>query len=94
MAGCAATPVAAQVERLRDELGDRPGRFIVTLASADEAARDEVARALREAGALLVEPIASQPLLVVEIGAPGLAALTDDPRIVCVQRDRPKPPAQ
>jgi hypothetical protein len=98
---CAATSLEAAVGRLRDDLGDAVGRFIVTIRSspaetrgAIEARTGELATALRQAGALMAEPIAGQPLVVVEVRGSQLPQLAEDPGIVCIERDTPEPPAQ
>jgi hypothetical protein len=99
--GCAGTNLEAAVGRLQDDLGDAVGRFIVTVRSspaerpsAIRARTGETAAALRQAGALIAEPIAGQPLIVVEARGSRLPQLAEDPRIVCIQRDTPEPPAQ
>ena len=96
---CAATSLEAAVGRLQDDLGDAVGRFIVTIRSSPAEARGaidartgEVAAALRQAGALMAEPIAGQPLVVVEVEGSQLPELVKDPRIVCIERDTPEPP--
>ncbi len=80
-----------QAQRLVDELGDRLGRFIVTTTPGDAEA---VGRGLREQGALSAEPIAGQPLSVVEIGTTALPGLATDPRILCIHEDRPEAPGR
>jgi len=91
---CSDTPLRTQVEQLQAAYADRPGRFILTLRSADDATRSDVAQALRDAGAYSAEPLGRQPLLVVEMPASVLGDLAADPRILCVQQDSPDPPAR
>jgi len=91
---CPDTSVRTQVEQLQAAYADRPGRFILTLSSADDATRSDVAQALREAGAYSAEPLGRQPLLVVEMPAAVLGGLAADPRILCIQQDSADPPAR
>ncbi len=87
-----------QLDGLVAELGDTIGRFIVTVgsvpdedaATVDQTVR-EVAAHMRQAGALMVEPIAG-PLIVLEADGGTLRRLALDPRIVCIQRDTPEGP--
>jgi len=96
---CAGTTLEATAGRLQAEFGDRVGRFIVTVRSSEAEATaaidrrtDQLAADLRQAGALMAEPIAGQPLVVVEVRGSQLRELAEDPRIACIERDTPEPP--
>jgi len=96
---CAGTTLEATAGRLQAEFGDRIGRFILTVRSSEAEATfaidrrtDQLAADLRQAGALMAQPIVGQPLLVVEVRGSQLRELAGDPRIVCIERDTPEPP--
>jgi ABC-type glycerol-3-phosphate transport system substrate-binding protein len=90
----AATDPVAQVAALEQQSGENTVRVMITV-SGEGAERDaavaEVAAAMNQSGAVLVEVLEGQPIVVVEAQPAQLRAALDTGRVQSVTPDTPAP---
>ncbi len=84
-----------QAQRVIVKVSETAGRNTDETASAEELFdrnKAELVELMRDNGAITIEPIVGQPLVVMEVTPQGLQYLLDSPLVEAVQEDRPEMP--